>query len=449
MPPSQYTRRDGLHIGYQVWGEGGPDILDLGFGTYISIDEAGEQAGWRRYSERLAGLGRLIRFDPIGIGISDPPANPDDLTFDNWARDAVAVLDAVGSSRAVVLAASNSSMAALSFVSENPERAESLILINATSRYAQGDDYPIGVPALLMEEFRAGLDPDRPDEGNSDLNDLRLFAPSGVGDPEFEQWWSRSSRRGAAPATAAVLSQMTAAADLRYLLPGIGCRTLVVHRRDALAPNWEHGKYVADRIPGARMVTLAGNDVIPITGDLDEILDEIQEFVTGDRYQVETERVLASILFTDIVDSTATAVSLGDRAWSRVLADYNSLVRIQLERFGGRLIKDTGDGSLATFDLPTHAVRCALAVRTGAELLGIEVRAGIHAGEIERRGEDVGGIAVHLAARVAGAANSGEVLVTETIVDLVEGSGIGFADRGSHPLKGVSRRRSLWSVASA
>ena len=206
MPSTQYTRRDGLHIGYQVWGDGERDILDLGFGTYISIDEAAEQIRWRRYSERLAGCGRLIRFDPIGIGLSDAPDRLDQLTYDNWVRDAVCVLDAVGSARAVVLAASSSTLAALVFASQHPDRTESLVLINGTARYVEDDDYAIGVPVSLIREFQAGLDPDRPDEVSEDLNDLRLFAPSGVGDPEFEQWWSRASRRGATPATAAALA---------------------------------------------------------------------------------------------------------------------------------------------------------------------------------------------------------------------------------------------------
>jgi class 3 adenylate cyclase len=449
MPSTQYTRRDGLHIGYQVWGDGERDILDLGFGTYISIDEAAEQIRWRRYSERLASCGRLIRFDPVGIGLSDAPDRLDQLTYDNWVRDAVCVLDAVGSTRAVVLAASSSTLAALAFASHHPDRTESLVLINGTARYVEDDDYAIGVPASLMREFQAGLDPDRPDEVSEDLNDLRLFAPSGVGDPEFEQWWSRASRRGAAPATAAVLSELTAGADFRDLLPGISRPTLVVHRHGARAPSVAHGQYVAERIPRARLVTLPGNDVTPFTGDLDEILDEIQEFVTGDRYQAEPERVLATMLFTDIVESTATAASLGDRNWTRVLADYNSLVDNRLQRFDGHLVKDTGDGSLATFDSPSRAIRCALAVREGALHLGIQVRAGLHAGEIERRGDDVGGIAVHVAARVAGAAGSGEVLVTGTIVDLVEGSGIEFTDRGSPPLKGVPGLRRLWAVVTA
>jgi class 3 adenylate cyclase/pimeloyl-ACP methyl ester carboxylesterase len=446
-PETHYARRGGLHIGYQVWGDGDVDILDFGFGTYVSIDEAAEQPWWRRYTERLAACGRLIRFDPCGIGLSDTPQDLGELSFQAWADDASAVMEEVGSARAVVLAASGSSLTALVFAAEHPDRTESLVLINASARYVEAEDYLFGIPLSLMEEFRAGLDPDRPGEGSDDLSDLRLFAPSAADDPEFERWWTRTSKRGAAPATAAVLGDLTTEADLRHLLPRITAPTLVLHRCESLAPSADHGRYIAERIPGARFVALPGEDVVPFVGDLDELVDEIQEFVTGDRYQPGPDRVLATILFTDIVDSTALAAQLGDRRWTQVLADHEALERRQLERFGGRYVKDTGDGLLATFDGPARAIRCALAIRDGAGHLGVRVRAGLHAGEIERRGEDVGGIAVHMAARVTAAAAAGEVLVSNTVVDLVEGAGIAFVDRGTHVLKGVPDSRRLWAVA--
>jgi class 3 adenylate cyclase len=449
IPETRYARRGGLHIGYQVWGEGPLDILDLGSGTFISIDETGDQPRWLRYTERLAACGRVIRFDPSGIGLSDTPADLRELTFDAWVEDAVAVMDAVGSTRAVVLATSGSSFPAFTFATTHPERTESLVIVNASSRFMEADDYPIGVPVSLMEEFRAGLDPDHPAEGSEDLSDLRVFAPSAADDPEFERWWSRASRRGAAPATSAVLGAMVTGADARHLLPGIVAPTLVLHRQDALAPSVEHGRYIADRIPGARFVALPGDDVVPYTGDLDALVDEIQEFVTGDRYQPGPDRVLATVLFTDIVDSTASAARLGDRRWTQVLLDHDALVRRQLGRFGGQFVKDTGDGLLATFDGPARAIRCALALRDGAGHLGIQMRAGLHAGEIEHRGEDVGGIAVHVAARVAATAAAGEVLVSNTVVDLVEGAGIAFVDRGDHTLKGVPGPRRLWAVTGA
>jgi class 3 adenylate cyclase len=237
--------------------------------------------------------------------------------------------------------------------------------------------------------------------------------------------------------------------DLRSLLGRIAAPTLVVHRRDALAPSVEHGRYLAEHIPGARLVVLPGDDVVPFVGDLDGLVDEIQEFVTGDRYPVQSDRVLATILITDIVGSTSAAVRVGDRRWTQVLRDHDALVRRQLERFGGRFVKDTGDGLLATFDGPARAIRCALTLRDGAGHLGLELRAGLHAGEVELRGEDVGGIAVHVAARVAAEAAAGEVLVSEVVVDLVEGAGIEFEDRGPHELKGVTRPRRLWRVLRA
>jgi len=448
-PETRYAQRDGLHLGYQVWGEGDIDILEFGSGTFISIDEAGEQPGWRRYTERLAACGRLIRFDPSGIGLSDAPPDLSDLTFHGWVGDALAVMDAVGSARAVVLAAASSALPAFLFAAEHPERTESLVIVNASARYLEAEDYPIGVPVELMDEFRAGLDPDHPNEGSEDLDDIRLFAPSGADDPEFRRWWSRASKRGASPAAAAALNRITVEADYRPVLPRIATPTLVLHRHDALAPDPAHGRFIADHIVGARFVELPGADVVPYAGDGDGLVDEIQEFVTGDRYQPGADRLLATILFTDITESTATAAQMGDRRWSQVLADHDVLVRRQLGRFGGRLVKDTGDGMLATFDSPARAIRCALAIRDGAGHLGLQIRAGLHAGEVERRGEDVGGIAVHVAARIMAAADGGEVLTSGTVVDLVEGAGVTFADRGEHTLRGVPGARRLWMVVGA
>jgi len=445
-PETHYARRDGLHIGYQVWGEGEIDILDAGSGTYISIDENGEEPHWRRYTERLAACGRVIRFDPTGIGLSDTPADLEDLSFESWVDDALTVLDAVGSTRAVVLGASVSGMLAIMIAALHPDRTESLIVVNGSARYLVAPDYPFGVPHDLMEEFQSGLDPDERGDVNEDLSDLRLFAPSAADDPEFQRWWSRGSRRGATPATAAVLHVRTIEADVRGLLPRITVPTLVLHRQDSLAPSIEHGRFLADHIPGARFMTLPGDDVVPFVGDLDGLVDAIQEFVTGDHYQPGQDRALATMLITDIVDSTTTATRMGDRRWAQVLRDHDGLVRRQLERFGGQFVKDTGDGLVATFDGPTRAIRCALSLRDGAGHLGIRIRAGVHVGEIERRGDDVSGIAVHVTARLAADAGADEVVVSNTVVDLVEGSGITFADRGTRILKGIPEPRRLWSV---
>jgi class 3 adenylate cyclase/pimeloyl-ACP methyl ester carboxylesterase len=445
-PETHYARRDGLHIGFQVWGEGEVDILDVGSGTYISIDEGGDEPHWRRYTERLASCGRVVRFDPTGIGLSDTPADLGDLTFESWVDDALTVLDAVDSTRAVMLGASASGMLAIMIAALHPERTESLIVVNGSARYLEAADYAFGVPHDIMEEFRSGLDPDEESDVNEDLSDLRLFAPSAAGDPEFQRWWSRASRRGATPATAAVLHTRTIEADVRRLLPVITAPTLVLHRQDALAPSVEHGRFLADHIPGARFVSLPGDDVVPFVGDLDGLVDVIQEFVTGDHYQPGQDRVLATLLITDIVDSTTSATRMGDRRWTQVLRDHDGLVHRQLDRFGGRFVKDTGDGLVATFDGPTRAIRCALSLRDGAGHLGIRIRAGVHVGEIERRGDDVSGIAVHVTARLAADAGTDEVVVSNTVVDLVEGSGITFADRGVRALKGIAEPRRLWTV---
>jgi class 3 adenylate cyclase len=344
----------------------------------------------------------------------------------------------------VVLAASGGTLPAFLFAAEHPERTESLVVVNASARYVEADDYPIGIPVALMDEFRAGLDPDSKSEGVEGLSDLRLFAPSAADDPEFQRWWSRASMRGATPAVSAVLSEQSAAADYRYLLPRITAPTLVLHRRDTIAPTVAHGLYVAEHIPGARFVPLPGRDVVPFLGDLDGLVDHIQEFITGERYQPGPDRVLATILFTDMIDSTSMATRLGDRRWTQVLLDYNELVRRQLSRFGGTFVKDTGDGVVATFDAPTRAIRCALALRDGATHLAIQVRSGLHTGEIEQSGDDIRGIAVHIAARIASSASVGEVLVSDVVANLVEGAGIEFEDRGLHELKGISRPRRIW-----
>ncbi len=445
-PETHYARRDGLHIGYQVWDDGDVDILDVGSGTYISIDESGDEPHWRRYTERLAACGRVIRFDPTGIGLSDTPVDLEELTFEAWVGDALAVLDAVDSTRAVVLGTASSAMLAIMVAALHPERTESLIVVNGSARYLEAPDYPVGISRKLMEEFRSGLDPDHGGDADGALSDLALFAPSAVGDPEFQRWWSRASRRGAAPATAAVLQTRTTEADARSLLPRITAPTLVLHREDARAPSVEHGRFIAEHIPGARFVSLPGDDVVPFTGDLDGLVDAIQEFVTGDHFQPGQDRVLATILITDIVDSTTTATRMGDRRWTQVLRDHDALVRRQLDRFGGRFVKDTGDGLVATFDGPTRAIRFALSLRDGAGHLGIRMRAGVHVGEIERRGDDVSGIAVHVTARLAAEAGADQLVVSNAVVDLVEGSGITFADWGTHTLRGIPEPRRLWTV---
>lgn len=446
IPETRYARRGDLHIGYQVWGGGEPDILDLGFGTYISIDEIAEQSQWLRYTERLMAFGRIIRFDPGGIGLSDTPANAEELTLDAWVDDALAVLNAADAGKVVVIAASGWTQPALQLAAGHPHRIAELVVINGSARYVEADDYPMGIPVKLMDEFRAGLDPDGSGQANDDLSDLRLFAPSSADDPEFRRWWSRGSKRGATPSTAATLNALLAQSDLRHLLPRISVPTLVLHRAEALAPIVDQGRYIADRIPGARFVELPGADVVPFLGNLEVLVDEIQEFVTGERYHPGAHRFLATILFSDIVASTDMAARLGDRRWTELLRDHDGLVRRQIHRFGGQFEKDTGDGYVATFDLPTHAIRCALALRDGADHLGLQVRTGLHTGEIERTEDDIRGIAVHVAARTAGVAAAGEVLVSGVVAELVEGSGIVFEDRGMHQLKGVPQSRRMWSA---
>ena len=420
----------------------------MGCGTYISIDEVGEHTGWRRYVERIAECGRVIRFDPDGIGLSDTPADLGELTLEAWMDDARAAMDAVGSERAVVLAAASSSLLGLLFAARHPERTESLIIINGTARYLQADDYPFGVPVGRMDAFRAGLDPDGDGPESQSLSDLHLFAPSAADDPDFDVgghgrqstglhrppppcWASSPHRRTSAPfSPASPHRHWSCTGGTLWLRPS---STAATSPTTSPEPVWS---------------SFPGDDVVPFAGDVDALVDEIQEFITGNRYGPTPERVLATILFTDIVDSTGTAARMGDRPWTQVLADHGALVRRQIEHFEGQLVKDTGDGVLALFDGTTRAIRCALMIRDGASHLGIQVRAGLHAGEVERRGHDVSGIAVHVAARVVAEGEAGEVMVTNTVVDLVEGAGVSFADRGVRELKGVPGHRHLWSVTA-
>jgi class 3 adenylate cyclase len=319
-----------------------------------------------------------------------------------------------------------------------------LILLNAYPRLRRAADYPHGVPDELMARFAEAILPD--DGGEGSFADLQVFVPRAASDPRFRQWWQRAGNRGASPATARALALTRVQTDLRPVLPTIQVPTLVVHRKDNRAALVEHGRYLAEHIPGALYVELPGDEHLPYVGDSEAIVAEIEEFLTGMR-RVDADRVLATILFCDIVHSTDLVSELGDRRWRDVLDSYYAMIRRQLDRFAGREIKTIGDGLLATFDGPARAIRCAQAIRDGARQLSLDVRVGLHTGEVEIMGEDIGGLAVHIGERVCARAGSGEVLASRTVVDLVAGSGISFSDRGEHELKGVPGRWRLFAVA--
>jgi class 3 adenylate cyclase len=444
VPETRYALREGQHIGYQVWGDGPLDVLEFNNGLMISIDETSDEPSWLRYEENLASFCRLIRFDALGLGLSDPLPAGAAPSIGAWAADAIAVLEDVGVERADVLASSGGSMPAVWLAAHHPARARSLVLINGTPRVGQTDDYPIGVPDDILATIPINAE-NRRATGATPI-DIATYVPSLAHRVGFAEWWGRAARRGASPATANAWNSMIFAADLREHLAAISCPTLVISRTDTFPDLIEHGRFLSASIPGAQFMTFPGADMLPWSGEFDGIVDEIEEFLTGARRGHRHERILATVLFVDIVDSTVRAAAFGDHRWRNVLDEYDVNVQRLLARYEGTLVKNTGDGSLARFAGPTQGVRCALAMVETAKNFGIEIRAGLHVGEIELRGDDIGGLAVHIAARVGDLAQPGEVRATGTVRDLVIGSGIVFDDRGRHTLKGVPGEWQLLAV---
>jgi class 3 adenylate cyclase len=447
QPETRYARCDGRHIGYQVWGSGPIDVLEFNNGLMISIDETFDEPNWLRCEESLASFCRLIRFDALGLGLSDPLPADTSPGIAAWAEAGLAVLDDVGSERAAVIGTTGGSMAAMWLAAHHPDRVTSLVLINGSARVGRAEDYGFGVPEDLTAAVSANVE-SRP--GDLEVpQDIAIFVPSLAHRVGFREWWGRAARRGASPATAIAFNLVTFSADLRSELSKISCPTLVVSRREAFAGLVEHGRYLSRHIAGARLLEVPGADLLLWAGEFDSVVDEIEEFLTGQRSTHETERALATVLFTDIVDSTLHAAAAGDRQWRGVLDEYDVNAQRLLARYEGVHVKNTGDGTLARFARPAQGVRCAVAMVETAQHFGLEIRAGLHAGEIELRGDDIGGLAVHIASRVNALAGPSEVLTTGTVRDLVVGSGIVFDDRGRHNLKGVPDEWQLLAVTRA
>jgi class 3 adenylate cyclase len=440
---THYAKAGEAEIAYQELGDGGADLLLLTGGT-VPIDYVDEEASLARFHRRLASFSRLLRFDRRGMGLSDrgSPANPP--TLEDWVEDAVAVLDAARSERAFVIAPLTSALEGLMLAAARPDRVHGLIVINGAARVSWAPDYPQGAGKDLVEAaLQLGADPDAVDQG---FDSLALFAPSKADDDTFRAWWDRAGNLGATPAMARAMQPRFYAGDVRHLLPSIEVPVLIIQRTGNPLLIAAHGRYLRERINGATLVELAGADLLYWVGDTGAMLDEIEEFVTGSRGGTGAERVLATVLFTDIVGSTERAGRLGDDRWRDLLDRHDLTVRTQLERFRGREVKVTGDGFVATFDSPGRSIECALAIRDSLAALDIDVRAGIHTGEIEVRGDDVAGMAVHIGARVSARAGPGEVLVSSTVKDLVVGSTVRFADRGEYELKGVPGNWRLFAV---
>ena len=442
---TRYATCGDADIAYQVLG-GGPLDLLLFTGAVVPIECVDEEPSMARFQRRLASFSRLIRFDRRGVGLSERGSPTSPPTFEQWTEDAVAVLDAVGSDRAVVVAPFIDSAKGLLLAAVHPERVSSLVVINGAARALWAPDYPFGVAQSLVDEsIRLTPDPDALDLG---YDVLAISAPSFADDPAFRSWFDRAGNLGATPVMARIMQEVNYGADVRHLLPQIEAPTLIMQRTEHPLFDPAHGRYLADHIAGARYVELPGADLIHWVGDTGPMLDEIEEFLTGVRSGPGAERVLATVLFTDIVGSTDQASRLGDGRWRDLLDRHDQGVRAQIDRFGGREVKTVGDGFVVTFDSPGRAIECALAIRDTLQAFGIAVRAGIHTGEVEVRGDDVAGMAVHIGARVSALAGSGEVLVSSTVKDLVTGSTVEFTDRGAHTLRGVPGSWHLFIVDS-
>jgi class 3 adenylate cyclase/pimeloyl-ACP methyl ester carboxylesterase len=438
IPETRYARSGDLHIAYQVIGEGPFDAVVVP-GWVSHIELAWELPQFRRFFERLASFSRLIVLDKRGTGASDRVAGVP--TLEERMDDVRAVMDAAGSEQAAVLGWFEASPMCALFAATFPERTRALVLGAPMARWTSDEDFPFGPDPEMLKVVA-----DSVEDGWGQATTLALFSPTAAADPEFFEWWKRYERMSASPGAAAALLRMNSEIDARDVLPSVRVPTLVVQRQNDPTISMEGARWVAEHIPGAQFVVVPGHDALPYAGDFGPLVDEIQEFLTGVRAGPATDRVLATVLFTDIVDSTTRASELGDSAWRDLLDRHDTTVRRQLDRYRGTEIKSVGDGFLATFDGPARAIQCAVAVRDNLQPLGLDVRAGLHTGEVERRGEDVGGIAVHIGARVAALAGPGEVLTSSTVKDLVVGSGIGFDARGSHTLKGVPDEWRLFAV---
>ena len=425
----RYAINDGVHIAYTVVGDGPIDLV-YAPGIWSNLDVMWDDPRWARFLDRLASFSRLVVFDMRGVGLSDRGPRPPYL--ESQMDDMSAVMDAAGSRSAVIFGGARGGAMSMLFAATYPERTKALILYAGVAKTVRSADHPYGKTAEQQQAFLERFVSEMGTGRNLDLQ-----GPSGLDDPSFRRWWARFERLVATPSAFQELAGILTDLDVRAVLPAIQAPTLLLHRvGDRIFPV-DQSRYLAATIPDARLVELAGDDHIPFLGDRDAIVDEIQEFVTGNRPRPEADRVLSTVLFTDIVGSTERQVELGDRAWKELVLAHHSVVRDALTRWRGIENDTAGDGFYATFDGPARAVRCALEVADRVRGLDIEIRAGVHTGECELIDNKCGGIAVSTGARIASLAGPSQVLVSQTVKDLVTGSGLVFLDHGEHSLKGV------------
>ena len=437
---TRYARSGDLRIAYQVHGDGPIDLV-FAPGYLSHLEQNQWWPGYARFLEKMAAFSRLIVFDRRGTGLSDRILELG--SFEELMDDIGVVLDAVGSQRAALLGGAEGGPMCALFAATMPERTSALVLGASYARRTVAPDHPWGLDAETQQRILDGYEERW---GRSGFGS-RSLAPSLADDERFQAWHAQAQRFAGTPASARAWFRVTMEIDVRDVLPAIRVPTLVIHRSGDRVIPVESGRYLAAHIPDAKLVEVPGDDHYPFVGDVDAIVDEVEEFLTGSRRAREPDRVLATVLFTDIVESTRLAAELGDRRWTELLTDHQTLIRTELERHRGKVVRSEGDGTLSTFDGPARAVSCAVAIRDAVRALGVEVRAGLHTGEVELAPTGVEGIAVHIGARIASLAGPGEVLASSTVKDLVVGSGIEFAERGVYTLKGVPGEWRLYAVA--
>jgi pimeloyl-ACP methyl ester carboxylesterase len=437
-PSTRFTRGNEVHLGYQVAGDGANLVMVLGT---VSSSTAWEEFPSAAFLQRVAGFCRLVTFDQRGSGRSDPVDQSELPTLQDRVDDVQSVMRAAGIERTALFGYHDGGPVAMTFAATYPERVSALVLANTWARLSATEGFPCGHPPDLLE---AGLrlHTDAWGTGSS----IDYIAPSVADNPAVRRTWARHEQATASPGQAAAISKMAIDLDVRPVLPVISVPTLILHASGDLVTPVDHGRYLADSIAGARLVEYPGRDHLVLTGEGDAVADEMEEFLTGVRRGRTAQRVLATVVFTDIVGSTALAASLGDRAWAELLGRHHTAIRKELTTYQGQEVDTAGDGFLAAFDGPGRAIECASAIHRAVQPLGIEVRIGVHTGECELLDGGYAGMAVHIGARVAAAAGAGETLVSRTVKDLVVGSPFGFAERGSRTLKGVPGEWSLYAV---
>ena len=442
LPKTQYVETaDGSYVAYQVFGDGPLDMALMPT-SWSNVELAWDDQFAARFFHRLGSLGRLVLFDKRGCGLSDPVARRAIPTAEEWVDDLISVLDAAGSMQAHLIGIDAGGLAALLAAATHSSRVSSLVLYNTFARLSRAPDYHLGMPsdlqassvAAIRRDFPTGIFPE-------------IVAPSRAGDPAFRQWWAHFGRHSVGMGPAMQMQQAAFALDVRDVLGAVHQPVLVAHQAGNQYVRAAHGRYLAEHLSNAKYVELAGSDHLYFSSSTDELAEHIEEFLTGARHTQNVDRTLATVAFTDIVNSTQHAVTLGDRGWKELLDHHDDVVRRSLARFRGRQVKNTGDGMLAVFDGPARAISALVMIRNTMRESGLDVRSGAHTAEIELRDQDVAGIGVHIAARVSGLAAAGEVLASRTVVDLVAGSGIEFEDRGDHELKGVPGSWHLFAVS--